>query len=272
MAKKKDPLNRPAHPHEFQLMGTKTVKLSQIVFDGSLYPRVELSQYNIASLVEKMRAGTVLDPICVEEGTLRIVDGAHRWKAYQQFSDSDLEVRVAIYRYNSELNLFRHAIKLNLQHGIRLSRQDQTLVAWKLMERGLADDEIGTALGLTDKSVQDLKSRWAWGGELSKKDQDIRKVDGGGMLRDPSGRAVGPKGELVPLKGSTRHLGGATLNPAQVEANDKILGVPQLRIINDVIRMIEGGILDSANPRVIERLKKLGGLIEGLFSATSATS
>lgn len=258
----------PARPHEFKLVGTKSIKLSKLVFDNDLYPRCEINKFNVAQLLEKLKAGIDLDPIAVEEKSLRIIDGVHRWKAYRKRHSDDPGIKVVVYRYQSEVSMLRHAALLNLHHGVQLNKQDQVNVIWKLRNGGMVDNDIRDTLGVTKATFEVLSARIAYGGKTTAppSDADTRKQKESGTVRAPTGKVVRDDRELVPLKGSTAHLSGETLNSDQVRANDQVMGYPQIRMVNDLIRMIDADILDKKNARLMDRLRHLGELISGLFS------
>lgn len=59
-----------------------TIKLSDIKYDGSIYPRKKPSSSTIAEYADAMLAGAKFPPIVIEQDTNRLLDGYHRWKAH----------------------------------------------------------------------------------------------------------------------------------------------------------------------------------------------
>ena len=65
----------------------KSVPISNIILDETIYPRSQVDLKRAGMFAENIRDGFKFDPIEVEphpdrEGSYRILDGAHRWKAY----------------------------------------------------------------------------------------------------------------------------------------------------------------------------------------------
>lgn len=66
---------------------TGTVKLDDIKFDGSIYPRLKPSSSVIDEYTDAIAGGDKFPPIILETGTNRLLDGYHRWKAYCSYRD-----------------------------------------------------------------------------------------------------------------------------------------------------------------------------------------
>jgi len=60
----------------------KTILLSEIKFDASIYPRSKPSSATIDTYADALLGGAKFPPIVLEAGTNRLLDGYHRWKAY----------------------------------------------------------------------------------------------------------------------------------------------------------------------------------------------
>jgi hypothetical protein len=68
---------------------TEIIKTTDIVLDNSIYPRNIIDHKRVSMFEENMRDGIGFDPIHLQEhpdepGKYRILDGAHRFKAYKK--------------------------------------------------------------------------------------------------------------------------------------------------------------------------------------------
>ena len=66
----------------------QSIKISDIVIDSRIYPRRSIDHKRVSMFEENMRDGFEFDPIHLqihrdEPGKYRILDGAHRFKAYK---------------------------------------------------------------------------------------------------------------------------------------------------------------------------------------------
>ena len=68
---------------------TTTIPISSIILDEDIYPRKSIDPRRIGIFAENIRDGFKFDPIEVEPapgkpGMYRLLDGAHRWNAYNK--------------------------------------------------------------------------------------------------------------------------------------------------------------------------------------------
>jgi hypothetical protein len=82
------------------------LKASQLVMDFDIYPREQVSNYNVDQIVKALEAGVELPAIIVDSKSLRIIDGFHRLRAYKK-------------------EIFLDAIRLNASHGRQLTKYDK---------------------------------------------------------------------------------------------------------------------------------------------------
>ncbi len=61
------------------------VKLTDIVYDPKIYPREKWNTNTVNEYVDALRGGAEFPAITLEKSTNRLLDGVHRWKAYQQY-------------------------------------------------------------------------------------------------------------------------------------------------------------------------------------------
>ena len=74
----------------------QSIKIEDIVIDSSIYPRINIDHKRVSMFEENMRDGFKFDPIQLQEhpdepGKYRILDGAHRYKAYKGMREKRLK-------------------------------------------------------------------------------------------------------------------------------------------------------------------------------------
>ena len=72
----------------------------------------------------------------------------------------------------------------------------------------------------------------------------------------------------VPIKRTIQHMAGKKLSKEQVSANDKLGGMHAVFYMNQLATLIESKLLDLENPKVMESLKRLHELLEGMLVST----
>ena len=224
----------------------REIPISSLVFDGEIYPRLKIDPSNIRQLAEKIESGITIDPLVIEAKTNRLIDGVHRWKAYQRLKIK--QTKCLIFEYANDGEACRHAAQLNVHHGCRLNRADLAMIIDKLTNHGLQQTEIQEILGLTRESYEHLSTSFGYRhGKLSPKTSI--------PLSEELNRRVY-------LKANLQHLKGKQLSKKQIEGADKTIGLQQVAIVNQTINMLENDLADWSNELLIERLKMLAALIK----------
>ncbi|KXA97931.1 hypothetical protein AKJ39_02805 [candidate division MSBL1 archaeon SCGC-AAA259J03] len=149
---------------------TEKVKLDDLVKDDDIYPREKPSSETVKSFADSLEAGYADFPkiqvqrLVLESGEeeLAIIDGVHRRDAYQEYNER-VEDEKRIEKIEAEpviredpvpksehlTELRVEAIKANLEHGDRLSREDK-----KKMCRRMAEDD--PEMEITEKEFSDI--------------------------------------------------------------------------------------------------------------------
>jgi hypothetical protein len=222
----------------------RELKLGDLVLDYAIYPRKEIDAQHASIIQEALEGGAVLPPLVIEAKTLRVVDGFHRHRAYKKISRNDPEFMVTCIekKYKSEAELFLDAMRYNAEHGRALTKFDRTHCILVAMQLEIADKDIAKVLHVDVDAVQKLAvDRTAYG--------------------------TNGKQKLVPIKRTIRHKAGMKLSKAQVECNGKLGGQEQGFYVHQLVMLIENGLLDTENERLMEQLKRLQELLEGLLVA-----
>ena len=77
----------------------RTIPISQIVLDETIYPRSGVYPKRVSMFAENMRDGFEIDPIEVQihpddDSKYRILDGAHRFNAYKQIGATEIPLHI----------------------------------------------------------------------------------------------------------------------------------------------------------------------------------
>jgi len=214
----------------------RAIKVSELVFDFNLYPRQRVDCQHVSEMVEAEKAGVTLPPILIDKRSKRIVDGFHRAKMRQRIDGSEATIQAVEKVYRSDQEMFLDAMRHNASHGRALSSYDRAHAVILAGHLGLDDQAVAGALSITAQRVESLR---------------VNKSATAGKLQ-------------VPIKRTIHHMAGAKLTKKQFEANKKLGGMEQLFYVNQIIVLIESGLLDKNNQDLMEKLDKLHGLLGGL--------
>jgi ParB-like chromosome segregation protein Spo0J len=99
-----------------------------------------------------------LPPIVVHRATMRVIDGMHRVRAAILSGVAYLE---ALLFEGAEYEAFLLAVRLNVAHGLPLSRADRVAAAVRIIRSSpqWSDRAIARAAGLSDKTVASIRRR-----------------------------------------------------------------------------------------------------------------
>jgi len=218
----------------------RTVPLAELVFDFDLYPRTKIDSAHVAALAEALRAGAELPPLTVEAGSMRIIDGFHRARAYRTVEGDGAKVPIQEVQYGSECEAFLAAVRANAAHGRHFSTQDRVHAALLADKLGIDEEAVATALNMRPERLGELKI-------------DRTAIAAGSNLH-------------VPLKRTIRHMAGRRLTKSQQEAQRHLGGMNQLFYVNQLIWLVRENLLDKENERLMEALRELHGLLDGLLA------
>ncbi len=226
-------------------MSLQKVKVSELVFDFDLYPRAEVDSQHIHYMREAYRAGAKLPPPIIDKKSRRIVDGFHRVKMYLKEEIDEIEVEERSYK--SERDIFLDSMHCNAGHGRSLTTFDRAHCVLRADQLGIEPEQIATALCITCEAVGNLRSNRV--GNLRANTTNDNKVI------------------QFALKRTIGHMAGKTMSKAQYEANGKLSGMQQCFYVNQIITLIENGLLDKEDERLLERLRVLNELLDELLIA-----
>lgn len=213
-------------------------KLSELVLDFDLYPRATVDSYHANDMQKAVEAGVKLPPIIICRKSKRIADGFHRHRVYSRLFGADHEVEVEERDYANDADLFLDAIRFNVSHGLRMDTHDKTHCILKAKDLRIATTALASVLHMDPKRIGELK---------------IARTATADSLRG-----------AIPIKRTIQHMAGRQLSEPQVQANKVLSGMNQSFYVNQVITLIESDLLDVADEKMMERLRHLGELIDGI--------
>jgi hypothetical protein len=195
-----------------------SISLGAIVIDESIYPRGSVNQLHIRRLQDALDGGATFPPVVVERGSNRLVDGRHRYGAYQakEILDVPCEFRV----WDSEADLFADAVRLNAEHGQALTYYDVKLSILRLQQLGYTQDRIGAVVRMTIEKVENI-------------------------IRGSAHSAT--TGEPIALKGGLRHKSGQALTDQQQQAMRKYAGGNVVFYVHQLITVLENDLWPAEN-------------------------
>lgn len=191
-----------------------------------------------------MRAGVKFPPIAVgtietaeDPEALYLIDGQHRLKAYDMLGVKEVEADINHYKSFGEA--FEDAVRRNVPHGQPLTASEVTGVIKRLLEEGKDLAYIADILQMT---VDDVKKFI---------DERLVKVEGGvwKVVREPV--------RVVKHRITTKKI---------AKAQSGLTGISQMKLVGDIVTIIEIGLLDVDNRKLMNRLEKLYDLLKTLLS------
>lgn len=216
---------------------SRAVPVSALVEDYDLYPRASVDSTHIADMVRAMEADIALPAIVVDRASKRIVDGWHRCRAVRRFGGDEAKIQVDFRDYPDEVSLYADAVRLNADHGRKLTRWDHARIKLRATELGIAPTQVAV---LIHRPVDYV---------TAKLHVAVHRTNGGT--------------EQVALKRTLEHLDGAVLTEAQYVANQHASGWSATFHARQLCELIAADALKGSDDET-EALRSLLGLLEGL--------
>lgn len=209
------------------------VKISELVLDFDLYPRPSIDSEHVKGMIDAEKTGVKFPPILADKKSKRITDGFHRYRMRQRVYGEDATIEVVLKSYKNEADMIEDAIRLNTQHGKKLSPFDHARCLLIARRVKLSDDRLASALHVPMTKLSDLRTR----------------------------KIATTNGTEVPIKVTIAHMAGKTLTRKQAAVVPKLGGMRQLFYVNQVTTLIETDLIDTSNEKLMAGLKRLGQLI-----------
>jgi len=141
----------------------ETVSLHDLVLDRALNPRLHGVDQDVVEFYAGIFADVVWPPILVDRATRKLLDGWHRVEAAKRAGIYSLAVQ---WVEAKEEELFALAVKANLGHGIRLSREERFKAIARLQREAWTPERIteflGCSAGMVAKTekAEDLRIKY----------------------------------------------------------------------------------------------------------------
>jgi|SRR5215471_612278 len=185
------------------------VAIAKITIDESIYPRSSVSDFNVSRLRSALKTGAKLPPLLVEAKFYRLVDGRHRYEAYQLENIKTIEVIEKVYA--TEADLFADAVRANIGHGEPLDSFNVRNAIIRLTEYGYDREKISDVVRLTVEQIERIER----------------------------GFAAHEDGKPLALKGGLNHLKGRVLNKEQIQVNRHYSGGKAVFYVRQLCELIE---------------------------------
>jgi hypothetical protein len=222
---------------------TELIPFSDLVFDMTLYPRLNVDQAHVARLADALRSGVSLPPIIIGDLGIRRnlgVDGFHRAHAYELARGRRALVPCERRKYKTAAELVLDAIQPNSEHGLPLSDDDRRQCVALARKYGIQIETLASVLSVTTAKVSSLR--------------DTTAVAARSQNRPTAGRAhsfPGPKARSEDGVDTRDGIGGY----------DRLSVPSGLILINKLHRDLIDHEIDLRDSNVRGSLKKLAGLI-----------
>lgn len=225
------------------------VSLKEIYFDEDLYPRSSWDWKTSYIYSQSMNSGAIFPPIVLAllNHKKYLVDGKHRLEAHKNLKKSDIDA--IVHTGWTKKKIFEEAIRLNVTHGRVLSPYEKRRIALKLREMDSSDKEICKLIQVPEDKLENFI-----GSRL------INTLTGEVIDSEENERIAKEIGQAI-LKSGVKHFAGQTLSEEDynnLEKNQKsFYGASQVSLLNELIRLIEGNLLDKSDEKVTQLVNKL---------------
>jgi hypothetical protein len=146
---------------------TQTISTTSIIFRDDLYPRFEPNQSTIQKYSDSI---DYLPPITLNQSNI-LIDGFHRWKAFQLAGVA--EIPFVVIETESEKHLKRLAYQMNSNHGLQLTDDEKRRYAQEMFGE-MSVKALADVLGVNERRIQ----RWTeTQAKAAKEDRDRKIVD-----------------------------------------------------------------------------------------------
>lgn len=201
------------------------INVSEVVYDPTIYPRVEWSQATVNRYAEALNAGDEFPPIVLEPDTNRLLDGMHRWQAHKQALRD--EIRVVWQEVPEGVPAKLFAASLSAKHGDRIKGDELKTIAREIAESNPDYDlkTIANYSGVTRQTV----SKWV--GDIVEHRRNVQAMAalllsragwGQAQIAQHLGVSQSTVSRMQDVKGNILHIDEAVLREAASALPDSI--------------------------------------------------
>lgn len=217
-----------------------TVLISDLDLDQRLYVRRGgVDPYHVSKLAKLLKNGEKLPPVVYDEKSKRLVDGFHRVAAWERVNGLDCPIPARSVRYASDSAILEAGHVLN-KHGKPLTSADLAHCAIVGRSIGMTDEETMAMLRMDAEDFMDL------------------------LMRKTATTGRGEKKHPIAITRAIENMAGKNLNQAQAEASRHLGGASQIFYADQLIKLLETGMIDELDKKLAARL---GTLRDRLVSA-----
>lgn len=222
----------------------KAVALKDVVFDKTVYPRTGsywLTSYDYSN---SLKSGAKFPPItlALHDGKLILVDGKHRLEAFG--SNKKKTIPAEIYTGWNMEKIFVESIKRNIAHGRVLSPYEKRLCIMKLREMKITNKDISKLIQIPYEKLGNFV--------------------GQRLISSTTGKEF----DLEIIKSGIKHIAGGSYDEIEtqtISGIQKNLSIGnQISLFNQLIYLLNGGLVDLNDKKIQESINKLFKLIKPL--------
>lgn len=220
-----------------------TRKLSDLVFDKSIFPRAAVDEAHVEMMREAERAGKTFPPYVIDAKSLRVIDGFHRGRKDLLEHGGDHLVKCDARDFPNDGAMLVEAIRLNASHGRPLSKWDRASALAKCKGHKVAMKAAAAVLGMSLATVTAIAN---------------------GRVAHVAHR--GGSVERVTIKRTIGHMAGQTLTEEQRSANDRLSGSEQETYVEQLLILVKARLVNMQNVALMAKLAELHSELGAMFA------
>jgi hypothetical protein len=139
--------------------GMVKLKVGQLSFDKSVYPRCDVDPHHVEHIAQAMEAGVKFPPIIICKATRRVADGFHRGRAVEKLLGDAGEIACIEKTYANDEEFFLDSVRYNSEHGLSLSPADRGKIVEMAAVLRIDVGRVALALRTTARAVGKLSAR-----------------------------------------------------------------------------------------------------------------
>lgn len=219
----------------------KAVPIQSIVVDKDLYPRQNVYWGQYYKYAEEIKSGAKFPLICLAFLNKKyvLVDGRHRIEALKILKKESIEAE--IYTGWNEKKIFEESIRRNIAHGLNLSPFEKRSIALKLKQWKYPLSKISSIIQVP----------------MDKVDSFIAQR----LINSLTGETI----KEVIIKSGIKHLAGQSFDNKELaniqDTQSELHSRTQIQVLDELIDILEGGLINVDNEKIIEKLEILYKLI-----------
>jgi len=141
------------------------INLDDLIYN-QIYPRFEVNSEVIEDYFEAIVNNNQLPPVLAgvyetdEETKLILLDGFHRFRAYEKFYKTYYEneiilktIKAKVIKINDEKDLLKWSAYYNSRHGLRLKKEEKINYIRKMYQKGFEVEEIAEIMNLGRSTI-----------------------------------------------------------------------------------------------------------------------